>query len=141
MPSNREILNAISFLYEEWSEQPQLSFGQLLSDIQQRYSYLVEQPNQSTAPPVDWGPIKRVVSAAMQRYDFPEAQLKRDFQGTEYWDEGYRFDEEPEGLRLVYVNGLDLSEQAIQRCQYRQQLCNNLVLQLYKAAGMAPSDG
>lgn len=138
MPNNHEILQAIMFLYEEWKAQPNLSFPELLKDIRFRYS----DRRADTPPPTDWEPIKRLISQAMRRYDFPEAQLKRDYQGTEYWDEGFRFDEEPEGLRLIYVNGLDLSEESMRRCRYRQEVCNDLVCQLYQAVtGEAPGYG
>lgn len=128
MPSNHEIFSAIMFLYEEWTAQPDLSFPEILTDIKNRY---IDQPSE---PSDGWEPVKRWLSQAMTHYDFPEAQLKRDFQGTEYWDEGYRFEVEPQGLQLVYVGGLDLSETAAQRCKYRQEVCNDLIRQLYKAA-------
>lgn len=112
-------------------ERPNLHFQELLTSIKARYT---KQPEK-----VDWSQVKSQLSQALQRYEFPAAVLKRDWTGIEYWDEGYRFDEDKEGLRLVYVGGLDMSEQAFHRCAQRQKVCNSLVTQLYiRATGERP---
>lgn len=130
MPTPNEIRAQILFLYEEWMSRPKLQFPELLDAI--RVTDKADSPlKKIDLPEVDWAPTKAVLMKSLQSLGYPAAQLMKDYCGTEYWEEGYRFQVTDDGLQLFYLSGLDISEEAVKRCSYRQEVCNKLLYRLY----------
>lgn len=164
MDRRAEIIIFLNFLFAHWMTNPGLTFCELLkhccgdtlpNNDQELMAEMAERSkarkqgglrfdgdglvpesdeSRSEKPSIDWGLVKSTLQQAMFTFGFPEAELKKDFHGTEYFDEGYKFDVNNDRLILDYVPGLDISPEAVERVRHRQEMCNQVMLRVLRAA-------